>query len=130
MRIFEISGDDPVDKFYTVLNNFVGRYTSKSSPASLNWPLVTSSAKKAGFLVLSNPKTVFTTFSNLWDSDPQFKTKFQSVIKNFNGQGIQLNIPGAKDAEPSQSTANPQDSQAAVDQIAASAAPQQLAAQA
>lgn len=128
MRLFEFAGDDPVDKFHTVLNNFVGRYTSKSAPASLNWTLVTSMAKKAGFQGLSNPKTVFQTFSDLWDNDPAFKTKFQTVIKNFNGNGVQLNIPGAKDEEPAPgSDAAAQDSQTAVDKAAASAAPGQLA---
>jgi hypothetical protein len=63
----------------------------------------------------------------MYDSSPQL----QAMVKDFNANGLELNVPGAPESQPTASgTAKPQDSQAAVDQIAASAAPQQLAAQA
>jgi hypothetical protein len=49
------------------------------------------------------------------------------MVKNFNDDGIELKVPGAPDEKNPPGT---QDSQAAVDKMAASAAPQQLAAQA
>jgi hypothetical protein len=52
------------------------------------------------------------------------------MVKNFNDEGIELNVPGAPDEEPKgNGTQSPEDSQAAVDKAAASAAPQQLAQQ-
>jgi hypothetical protein len=52
------------------------------------------------------------------------------MVKNFNDKGIELNVPGAPDEEPKgDGTQDPEDSQAAVDKMAASAAPQQLAQQ-
>jgi hypothetical protein len=59
----------------------------------------------------------------MYDGSPAI----QNLVKNFNADGIELNVPGAADDEtPADGTT---DSQAAVDQTAASAAPQQLAQQ-
>ena len=65
----------------------------------------------------------------MYDSSPAI----QGLVKNFNADGIELNVPGV--AEPGDANAQSpvnsgQTSQDAVDKAAASAAPGQLANQA
>jgi len=126
MRIFEFAGDDGLDKFIVVLKNFVGRYTSKSQPGSLNWKSVSSLAKKAEFEVLGDPRTGYETFKSLWDGDPNAKALLEPLIKNFNANGIELNVPGAPDAEK-EPTQDSETSAEKIDKIASAAAPKQLA---
>ena len=67
----------------------------------------------------------YETFKAMYDSNPAI----QGLVRNFNADGIELNVPGTdKDTEtPVKSGETSQD---AVDKMAASAAPKQLAAQA
>jgi hypothetical protein len=103
-----------------ILRNFIGRAASKKSPANLNWASLQKIATDNGFEFAAD----YETFKSIYDSSPAV----QSMVKNFNDKGIELNVPGAPDEEPKgDGTQTPQDSQAAVDKIAASAAPQQLA---
>lgn len=124
MRFFEFA--DPsvdLDKFVMILRNFIGRASSKKTPAKLNWASLERIAKLSGFELAAD----YETFKSMYDSTPAI----QGLVKNFNADGIELNVPGAPDAEPQgDGTQTPQDSQAAVDKIAASAAPKQLSAQA
>jgi hypothetical protein len=123
MRFFEFAGDDTGDRFVMVLRNYIGRSASKKAPAKLNWAGLNKVLATNGFEITAD----YETFKALYDSSPAI----QSMVKNFNDQGIELNVPGAPDAEKQgDGTQEPEDSQAAVDQMAASAAPQQLAAQA
>lgn len=124
MRVFEfVSSDSGLDKFIIVLKNEIGNFSRKRSRAELNWAYVSELAKKANFEFLSDPKTGYETFKSIYDSNPSI----QALIKDFNAKGIELNVPGAPDSEKTAS--GTQDSQQAVDQAAASAAPQQLAQQ-
>lgn len=121
MRIFEFAGEDNLDKFTVILKNFVGRNASKKAAAKLNWEALDRIMRSSGIELMAD----YETFKAMYDSSAQL----QSLVKNFNADGIELNVPGAPDSQAI-GTAQPQDSQAAVDKIAASAAPQQLAAQA
>ena len=123
MRFFEFAGDDNLEKFVIVLKNFIGRAASKKTPAKLNWSGLNQITKSAGIELAAD----YETFKSMYDSSPAL----QALVKNFNDSGVELNVPGAPSEEPKgDGTQSPQDSQAAVDQMAASAAPQQLAAQA
>ena len=124
MRFFEFADSSvDIDKFVMILRNFVGRASSKKTPAKLNWASLQRIAKLSGFELAAD----YETFKSMYDSTPAI----QGLVKNFNDQGIELNVPGAPDSEPQgNGTQTPQDSQAAVDKIAASAAPKQLSAQA
>jgi hypothetical protein len=123
MRFFEFAGDDEGDKLVIVLKNYIGRSASKKAPAKLNWAGLNQVLKSNGFELAAD----YETFKSIYDSSPVIQT----LVKNFNADGIELNVPGAPDEEPKgDGTQTPQDSQAAVDKIAASAAPQQLSAQA
>jgi hypothetical protein len=121
MRFFEFADSDTgLDKFVMILRNFVGRAASKKAPASMNWASLQKIAQDSGFEFAAD----YETFKSIYDSSPAI----QNLVKNFNDRGVELNVPGAPDAEPNgDGTQTPQDSQAAVDKIAASAAPQQLA---
>jgi hypothetical protein len=121
MRFFEFADSDTgLDKFVMILRNFVGRAASKKAPASMNWASLQKIAQDSGFEFAAD----YETFKSIYDSSPAI----QNLVKNFNDRGVELNVPGAPDEEPTgDGTQTPQDSQAAVDKIAASAAPQQLA---
>ncbi len=124
MRFFEFADSDTgVDKFIMILRNFIGRAASKKTPASLNWNGLQKIAQDSGFEFAAD----YETFKSMYDSNPAI----QNLVKSFNDQGIELNVPGAPDSEPNRDgTKSPEDSQAAVDKIAASAAPKQLQTQA
>jgi hypothetical protein len=126
MRFFEFAGDNSLDKFVTTLRNQVGRYSSKNSPGIINWSAISSIAKSSGFEVLANPKTGYEIFKMLWDRDPQAKSLLEPMVKNFNDRGLELKIPGAPDSEK-EPTQGQKDSEQAVADIAAAAAPKQLA---
>jgi hypothetical protein len=120
MRIFEVIDNDNVERFVIVLRNFIGRAASKKTPAKLNWSGLNQLSKSSGVELAAD----YETFKSMYDSNPVL----QNLVKNFNDRGIELNVPGAPDEEPKgDGTAQPADSQAAVDKIAAGAAPQQLA---
>lgn len=119
MRFFEFQGDDGVDKFVMVLRNYVGRAASKKAPAKLNWNGLQQVLRSMGFEISAD----YETFKAMYDASPAI----QGLVKNFNDKGIELNVPGAPDEEPKgDGTKGPEDSQAAVDKTAASAAPAQL----
>ena len=123
MRFFEFAGDDNLEKFIIVLKNFIGRASSQKTPAKLNWAGLDQISKSSGIELAAD----YETFKSMYDSSPAL----QALVKNFNDSGIELNVPGAPEEQPKgDGTQSPQDSQAAVDKIAASAAPQQLSAQA
>jgi hypothetical protein len=121
MRFFEFQGDDNgVDKFVMILRNLVGRASSKKAPAKLNWAALSKMAQDTGVELAAD----YETFKSMYDSNPVIQT----LVKNFNDDGVELNVPGAPDSAPTgDGTKGPEDSQAAVDQTAASAAAGQLA---
>jgi hypothetical protein len=122
MRFFEFSNDEMgLDKFVIVLKNFIGRSASKKQPAKLNWASLQKIASDSGFEMGAD----YETFKSIYDSSPIIQT----LVKNFNADGIELNVPGT-DKDTQTPVKQGQTSQDAVDKMAASAAPQQLAAQA
>ena len=122
MRFFEFADADAgMDKFVMILKNFIGRASSKKESAKLNWASLQKIAADSGFEFAAD----YETFKSMYDSTPIL----QNLVKNFNADGVELNVPGA--AEPgddnAQSPVNKgETSQDAVDKIAASAAPQNL----
>jgi hypothetical protein len=130
MKIREILKEesyDGLDNFVTMLRNLVGRYTSKKQPAKLNWQEVAQIAQNTEFELISNSDTAYDTFVSLWDKDPKAKKLLEPLIKNFNGDGIDLNIPGVQDEQPKvdgKSNETPQD---AVEKMASGAVNQQIA---
>lgn len=124
MRFFEFVGDDDgnIDKFIIALKNQIGRAASKKSPAKLNWNAVAQMSKDTGFEMGAD----YETFKAMFDQYPII----QSLVKDFNANYIELKVPGAPDSEEQSPQSSGETSQDKVDAMAASAAPQQLAAQA
>jgi hypothetical protein len=116
MRFFEFQ-DDPTDRFVIIIKNLIGRASSQKSPSKLNWQALNQIVSKSGIEMIAD----YETFKAMYDANPAL----QGLIKNFNASGIELKVPGVGD-EPQGDT---QDSQEKVDQMAATAAPQQLAQQ-
>jgi hypothetical protein len=122
MRFFEFTRTNAsLDKFVMILNHEIGNYARKGVPAKLNWANIAQLAKKSGFEMLGDPNRGYETFKVIYDSTPAI----QQMVKNFNANGLELNVPGAPEAEEPEQDGT--DSQAAVDKTAASAAPQQMA---
>ncbi len=119
MRFFEFAGDDGVDKFVMVLRNYIGRASSKKAPAKLNWNGQQQVLRSNGFEVSAD----YETFKAMYDASPAI----QNLVKNFNDKGVELNVPGAPDAEKEPTQGTGQTSQDAVDQTASTAAAGQLA---
>jgi len=122
MRYFEFVNDDPTDKLVVVLKNYIGRASSKGAGSQLNWNGLNKIFQTSGVELAAD----YETFKSIYDSNPVV----QSLVKDFNKDGINLNVPGAPDDQEQSPQKSGQTSQDQVDQIAASAAPQQLAAQA
>lgn len=122
MRFFEFADTDMgLDKFVIILKNFVGRAASKNQASKLNWRTLQKIADDSGFEMAAD----YETFKSIYDSSPII----QNLVKDFNADGITLNVPGT-DKDTQTPVKQGQTSQDAVDKMAASAAPQQLAAQA
>ena len=122
MRFFEFTNSDTgLDKFVMILRNFQGRAASKKTPAKLNWNSLQQIASDSGFEFAAD----YETFKSIYDSYPMI----QGLVKNFNSNGIELNVPGAE--EPGDATepvpGGGQDSEAEVGKIADANAAQQLA---
>lgn len=120
MRFFEFAETQPLDKFINTLRNLVGRASSKKAPANMNWAALDKMVQSNGFELAMD----YETFKSIYDSNPSV----QQLVKNFNSDGIELNVPGAPESEKTQSPQSQgQTSQDAVDQTASSAAAGQLA---
>lgn len=119
MRFFEFADSDAgLDKFVMILKNFIGRASSKKQPAKLNWASLQKIAGDSGFEMAAD----YETFKSMYDSSPAI----QNLVRDFNADGINLNVPGTdQDTEtPVKQGETPAD---AIDKIASSAAPKQLA---
>jgi hypothetical protein len=121
MRFFEFAGDnDGIDKFIMILRNYVGRAASKKAPVTLNWNGLAQVTKSNGFEFAAD----YETFKSMFDSTPAL----QSLVKDFNADGISLKVPGAPDDQEQSPQQTGQTSQDQVDQTADTAAAGQLAA--
>lgn len=118
MRFFEFADTDVgLDKFVMILKNFIGRASSKGEPAKLNWASLQKIATDSGFEIGAD----YETFKSMYDSSPAI----QGLVKNFNADGIELNVPGT-DKDTETPVKQGETSQDAVDKIAAGAAAQNL----
>ena len=118
MRFFEfVDTDLGLDKFVMILKNFIGRAASNKQAAKLNWSALQTIATDSGFEMGAD----YETFKSMYDSSPVI----QSLVKNFNADGIELNVPGT-DKDTETPVKQGQSSQDAVDKIAAGAAAQNL----
>jgi hypothetical protein len=119
MRFFEFAEDlDNIDRFVVSLRNLIGRAASKKAPAQMNWAALNQISKASGDELSAD----YETFKSMYDSSPVI----QKLVKNFDADGITLNVPGAPD-DQSQAQKGAQTAQQQVDQTADTAAAGQLA---
>lgn len=117
MRFFEFNDTDAgIDKFIIALRNHIGRASSKKAPAKLNWNAIATMSRANGFEFAAD----YETFKSMYDSNPILQT----MVKNFNDRGIELNVPGAPDDKNPSGT---QDSEDEIGKIADANAAKQLA---
>lgn len=115
MRFFEFNNPD-IDKFIILLKNLIGRSASKKTPSELNWNAIAHLSRSNGFEFGAD----YETFKAMYDSSPVI----QSLVKNFNADGVELNVPGAPNSD--QPKQDGEDSQEKVNATAASAAEKNL----
>jgi hypothetical protein len=121
MRFFEFADSDSgIDKFIMILRNYIGRAASKKASASLNWNGLAQVTKANGFEFAAD----YETFKSMFDTTPAL----QSLVKDFNDDGITLKVPGAPDDQAQSPQQSGETSQDQVDQTADSAAAGQMAA--
>lgn len=116
MRFFEF-GDSlsGLDKFLTILRNYIGRAASQKAPSKLNWKGLNAVLKSSGFDLAVD----YETFKSMYDSNPTL----QNIVKNFDQTGIELSVPGQETPAGEPST---QDSEEVVAKMASSAVDQQI----
>jgi hypothetical protein len=113
MRFFEFDGvGGDVDKLRVLFNNLIGRATSKKQAAKYNWAAISS---------LYNGPLTYQSFNAIYNATPGI----QGLVRDYNEDGLELNVPGAPDADKPQT--NLDQSKADVNKIAAGAAATQLA---
>lgn len=112
MRFFEFDGvGGDVDKLRVLFNNLIGRATSKKQAAKYNWAAISS---------LYNGPLTYQSFNAIYNATPGI----QGLVRDYNEDGLELNVPGAPDADKPQT--NLDQSKADVNKIAAGAAATQL----
>lgn len=114
MRLKEFGEDASIDKFIIALRNHIGRAASKHVPAKLNWEALGQMSRANGFEFAAD----YETFKSMYDSNPII----QKLVKNFNSQGIVLNVPGTSDGPQQTKKRNKDD----VEKIAAANAEKNL----
>jgi hypothetical protein len=118
MRFFEFSSDSYEDKFVMILRNFIGRAASKKAPSKLNWKALNQITSSSGFEMGAD----YESFKAMYDASPTL----QNMVRNFNADGIELNVPGAPNSDQPKQGAE-DDSEEAIAKMASSAADKQIA---
>jgi hypothetical protein len=114
MRFFEFDGGQ--DRLRLIFNTLIGRATSKKQPAQFNWGSINAILTASGLEPIN-----YAAFKTVFDADPAI----QSLVKNFNDDGIEFKVPGVAD-EPGAGS-NLDQSKDEVGKIAAGAAPANIA---
>ena len=115
MRFFEFDGvgdDTGVDELGSVLRTLVGQATSKKQAAKYNWAAISA---------LYGRPLRYKTFVAMYNASPSI----QGLVRQHDEDGLELNVPGAPDADKPQT--NLDQSKADVNKNAAGAAANQLA---
>jgi hypothetical protein len=87
MRFVEFAPDMMIDRYVIVLKNIIGRASAKKVPAKINWAGLNKILKSNDASLAAD----YETFKSMYDSSPAL----QNLVKNFNADGLELNVPGA-----------------------------------
>jgi len=118
MKLFEFSNQEHIiSVLATVLKNYISKSSYRTSPAKINYGALTDFLANNEIYVTMD----YETFDAIFNSDEGKVIK--NLTKNYDGSGIELNVPGVGKEKR---TSDGDDSQDAVDQIAASNAEKNL----
>jgi len=112
MRFREFVESPVKNKLITILRNLRGRAASKGAPAELSWAAVN---KMFGTMAID-----YETFKAMFDED---KESFNKLVKNFNSDGVVLDVPGVSSKDKD---SDKEDSQDTINDIAAGQAEKNL----
>lgn len=124
MRFYELrlkeNEAQPLDKFILALKNYIGTAAIHKDETKFNWQGFAEMMRSQGYEMAAD----YEVFKSIYDQLPE---PMKSLVLDFNDKTIQLNVPGVAVDNPELKPG--EDSQNAVNQMAASAAPAQLAQQ-
>jgi hypothetical protein len=112
MRIYEIDQTN-VEALAIIFKTLIGRSRSKSQPAKFNWQGINTLLQKTNQEPLD-----YETFDALYNSSQLI----QSLVKDYNSDGIELDVPGAPDSDSQQAKTDSEKAQDNVNKTAAGAA--------
>jgi len=112
MRIYEIDQSN-VEALAVIFKTLIGRARSKSQPAKFNWQGINSILQKT-----SRDPIDYETFDAIYNSSQLI----QSMVHDYNSDGIELDVPGAPNSDSPQAKTDSEKAQDNVNKTAASAA--------
>jgi hypothetical protein len=112
MRIYEIDHSG-VQALAVIFKTLIGRSKSKSQPAKFNWQGINTLLQKTNQEPLD-----YETFDAVYNSSQLI----QSLVHDYNSDGIELDVPGAPDSDSKQAKTDSEKAQDNVNKTAASAA--------
>lgn len=119
MRFYELQAQ-PLDKFILALKTYIGDAAIHKNETKFNWAGFANMMRSQGYEMAAD----YEVFKAIYD---QLPPAMQDLVLDYNDSTIELNVPGVKVDNPELDPG--EDSQNAVNQMAASAAPAQLAQQ-
>lgn len=112
MRIYEIDQNN-IQALAIIFKTLIGRSKSKSQPAKFNWQGINTVLQKTNQEPLD-----YETFDAIYNSSQLI----QSLVHDYNSDGIELDVPGAPDSNSDQAKTDSEKAQDNVNKTAASAA--------
>jgi|SRR5210317_794231 hypothetical protein len=92
MRLFEVAGNELEQDLVLLFRNQIQRANAEGSPAELSYQAITNLMKSSG-----HGDFDYGVFKVMYDSSPEI----QSIVQNFNQDGVVLNTQMQKDADGS-----------------------------
>ena len=90
MRLFEVAGNELEQDLVLLFRNQIQRANAEGSPAELSYQAITSLMKASG-----HGNFDYGVFKSLYDTSPEI----QSIVQNFNEEGVVLNTDMQRDAD-------------------------------
>lgn len=108
MRLYEFAGSDIIKNLHQELMTLKGRAESKGQPAKFNWQAIDK--------LIPGMKIDYDVFDMIFQANQGL---FGPIVHDYNGDGIDLDVPGVKNTKDGKPAPDAQDK---VNKTAASAA--------
>ena len=90
MRLFEVAGNELEQDLVLLFRNQIQRANAEGAPAQLSYQAITNLMKASG-----HGNFDYGVFKSLYDTSPEI----QSIVQNFNEEGVVLNTDMQRDAD-------------------------------